>query len=87
MKWWPLWKKYEIYIYERYQDLKNSGKKEFDYYDLCKIFEYYTAIELQKEYSAEFFEYSDISPVYKENNKMTRTDTGVDLCNLVFIFK
>ena len=52
--------KYEVYIYERYKDLKNSQKEYFDYYDLCKIFEYYTAIELQKEYQSVFWEYNDI---------------------------
>ena len=28
---------YDINIYERYKDLKNSGKEVFDNYDLCKI--------------------------------------------------
>ena len=77
-----LMEKYKIYIYERYNDLKNS-KKDFDYYDLCKIFEYYTAIKLTEEHSKDFYEYMDISPDFKENNKMTRTDTGIDLCNLM----
>ena len=35
--------KYLINIYEKYSDLKNSEKKEFNNNDLWKIFEYYSA--------------------------------------------
>jgi hypothetical protein len=27
--------------------------------------------------------YDDIDPVFKEDNMMTRSDSGIDLCNLV----
>ena len=37
--------RYIINIYERYSDLKNSNKTEFDNNDLWKIFEYYCCIK------------------------------------------
>ena len=61
----------------------NSGITEFTNMDLCKIFEYYTAIKLTEEYGEYFYEYNDINPVFKEERKMTKTDTGIDLCNLI----
>ena len=39
---------YAINIYERYGDLKNSNKTEFDNNDLWKIFEYFICIKLTK---------------------------------------
>lgn len=75
--------KYNIYIYERYNDLKNSGKTEYDNYDLAKIFEYYTAIQLSNEYGRVFYEYNDISPDYKESLKMHKSDCGVDCSDMV----
>jgi len=73
---------YTINIFERYQDLKNSNKTEFNNNDLCKIFEYYSCIQLSKEYDKPFYEYNDISPEFKETNKMSRYDTGIDCCDL-----
>lgn len=73
---------YNIYIYERYNALKLSGKLEFDHYDLSKIFEYYTCIQLMKEQNKPFYEYHDIEPLFKEINKMSQNDTGIDCCNL-----
>ena len=74
--------KYLIDIYERYTNLKKSNKSEFDNNDLCKIFEYYTCIELSKEYNKPFYEYDDIDPTFKELNYMSRNDTGIDCCDL-----
>lgn len=74
--------KYKIYIYERYNDLKRSQKTEYDYYDLAKIFEYYTSIKLYEETGQLFYEYGDISPDFKEQHSMSRNDTGIDLSNL-----
>ena len=71
--------KYIINIFERYKDLKNSKKESFDNNDLCKIFEYYSCIKLSEEYKKPFYEYNDIDPTFKELNKMTRNDTGIDL--------
>jgi hypothetical protein len=60
---------YLINIFERYSDLKKSNKQELDNYDLCKIFEYYTCIKLSEEYNKLFYEYNDIDPTFKEQNK------------------
>ena len=72
---------YLSYIYERYKSLKES-KKEFDNYDLSKIFEYYTALKLTKLYEKQFYEYNDIDPNFKELHNMSKNDTGIDLCDL-----
>lgn len=39
---------YDIYIYERYKDLKKSEKIEYDNNDLSKIFEWFSCIYQQK---------------------------------------
>lgn len=74
---------YIKYIYDRYLALKNSGKEKFNNNDLCKIFEYYSAIKLSDGSSHIFYMYDDIDPVFKEDNMMTRSDSGIDLCNLI----
>jgi superfamily II DNA or RNA helicase len=74
--------KYIINIYERYLDLKNSNKPELDNNDLWKIFEYYSCLKLSEEYKKPFYEYDDIDPTFKELNKMSRNDTGIDLSDL-----
>jgi len=74
---------YAINIYERYTDLKNSNKTEFDNNDLWKIFEYFICIKLTEQYGKAFYEYNDIDPEYKETNNMSRNDTGIDCCDLV----
>jgi superfamily II RNA helicase len=72
---------YNIYIFEKYSEIKNSGK-ELDNNDLWKIFEWFSCIKLTKKYNQQFYEYNDIDPTFKEENKMSRNDTGIDLCNL-----
>jgi len=74
--------KYNIYIRDSYNGLISSGK-EIDNHDLDKIFEYYSCIQLSKKYKQQFYEYNDIDPTFKEQNKMTRNDTGIDACNLI----
>ena len=75
--------KYIINIFERYTDLKKSKKDYFDNNDLWKIFEYYSCIKLSEEYKKPFYEYDDIDPTFKELNKMTRNDTGIDCSDLL----
>ena len=75
--------KYIINIFERYTDLKKSNKQEFDNNDLWKIFEYYSCIKLSEEYNKSFYEYDDIDPNFKEINKMSRNDTGIDCSDLL----
>lgn len=50
---------------------------------LWKIFEWYSCIKLSEEYKTIFYNYDDIEPEFKEINKMSRNDTGIDACNLV----
>jgi len=78
---------YDLYvkrIYERYNDLLKAGKKPEDMtnMDLWKIFEYFTCIKLTNKYKKQFYEYEDIDPTYKENNGLTKNDTGIDASNL-----
>jgi superfamily II DNA or RNA helicase len=73
---------YKIYIYEKYIELKNSGKI-LDNNDLCKIFEWLSCIKLSEEHDKIFYEYSDIDPTFKENNMMTKNDTGIDCCDMI----
>jgi len=75
--------RYLINIFERYTDLKKSKKEQFDNNDLWKIFEYYSCIRLSEEYMKPFYEYDDIDPSFKELNKMSRNDTGIDCSDLV----
>lgn len=73
---------YQNYIYDRYNSLLKSDKLDFDNNDLCKIFEYYTAIKLYEKYGNLFYEYNDIDPNFKELNNMSKNDSGIDLCDL-----
>lgn len=73
---------YKIYIYERYNELKKSGKI-IDNYDLSKIFEWISCIYLYQLYNKPFYEYNDIDPTFKEDNNMTKNDTGIDCCDLI----
>ncbi len=76
---------YKIYIYEKFNDLINSNKRinDFNNNDLCKIFEYYSCIKLSEKYNQIFYEYGDIPIDFKENNNMSRNDTGIDASNLI----
>jgi len=75
--------KYLINIFERYTDLKKSKKQDLDNNDLWKIFEYYSCIRLSEEYQKPFYEYDDIEPSFKELNKMSRNDTGIDCSDMI----
>ena len=73
---------YNINIYERYNELKKS-KAIINNNNLNKIFEFYTCIKLIEEYKREFFEYNDITPEFKKNNKLTKYDSGIDCSDLL----
>jgi superfamily II DNA or RNA helicase len=75
-------KLYRIYIYERYKELKKADKT-IDNYDLAKIFEWYSCIYLYQQYNRSFYEYNDIDPTFKEDNQMSKNDTGIDCCDLI----
>jgi hypothetical protein len=74
--------RYKTYIYRRYLDLLNSGKKsdELTNNDLAKIFELYSCIKLSEEFKQVFFEYSDINPDFKElHNKLQKKFIVLDI--------
>src|SRR5437868_5890087 len=73
---------YNTKMAERYLDLKNSGNP-LDHYNLSKLFEYYTCIQLMHEHQRPFFEYNDIDPTFKEINQMSKQDTGIDCCDTI----
>src|SRR5579862_4298288 len=75
--------RYKTLIYERFFDLKNGSIIEPDNYQLAKIFEYYCCIKLSEEVGQIFLEYNDISPDFKEQNHMSKNDTGIDLSNTI----
>ena len=72
---------YKCHIYNIYKFLKNSNKS-IDNYNLSKIFEYYTCIILFEKYNKIFYEYNDIPCEFKENNNLTKKDSGIDCCDL-----
>lgn len=67
---------------ERFTDLKRS-EKAYDNPDLAIIFEYFSCIQLMKEYGRPFYVYNDLDPNFKEENKLSRYDTGIDACDLL----
>jgi superfamily II DNA or RNA helicase len=77
--------KYDQLIYERYNDLMILGKTKdnFTNYDLSKIFELYTCIKLEEIYHQAFYMYDDIDATFKEINRMSKNDTGIDCSNMI----
>jgi len=49
-------RRYNNYIYDIYQDLLKSGSKQKDFnnFDLAKIFEYYSCIKLTEDLKKRF---------------------------------
>ena len=76
---------YSYLIAERFNDLLNSGLfvEQLDNFQLAKIFEYYTSIKLSEIYNQNFYVYDDIDPIFKEDNRMSKRDTGIDASNLI----
>jgi hypothetical protein len=74
---------YKINIYERYKDLLNSGKTEFNNTELWKIFEWYSCINLMERDKSSYYLHEDIEPDFKELNRMSKNDTGIDFSNLI----
>ncbi len=75
---------YDEKIYWKYFDLKNSGKlpKNYDNYDLSKIFEYYSCIKITEEFNKNMYAWDDVSPDFKELNNLSQADSGIDGCDL-----
>ena len=74
---------YKINIYEKWSELKPVYSESKDNHLIAKLFEWYTCIKLSEEHKRIFYEYSDIDPDFREENKMSKTDTGIDCCNLI----
>jgi superfamily II DNA or RNA helicase len=72
-----LQKRYSIYIYELFKNLTSYTNQ-----NLCKIFEYYVCIKLKEKYNHDFYEYYDIPVEFKEENNLSKNDTGIDCCDL-----
>jgi hypothetical protein len=53
------------------------------YYKLSKIFEWFSCINLMKIYNKPFYNYEDIDNNFKEINKLTKYDSGIDACDLI----
>ena len=66
-------------IFEKIGFISDVTKATFS--QLAYIFECYSAIKLSEQYNTEFIMYDDIDPVFKEDNRLSRNDTGIDLCN------
>ncbi len=73
---------YVKYIQDIFGLLKKSGKDELTNNNLAKIFEYYSCVKLQERFDKPFYLYEDIDPNFKELNKMSYSDTGIDACDL-----
>lgn len=74
--------RYDGVIYRRYQDIKTAGV-EPDNVNMCKIFEYYICIKLSRAYNRAFYEYGDIDSTFREDNGMSKNDTGIDACDMM----
>jgi superfamily II DNA or RNA helicase len=74
--------KYQIDIYEKWSLIKDTYNETKDNKLIAKIFEYYTCIKLTEEYKRTFYEYGDIDSNFKEENKLTQNDSGIDCCDL-----
>jgi hypothetical protein len=73
---------YKINIYEKWLLIKDIYNESKDNKIISKLFEYYTCIKLTEEYKKVFYEYSNIDPDFREENKMSQTDTGIDCSDL-----
>jgi superfamily II DNA or RNA helicase len=73
---------YSIKIYEKWSEIKNIYTSNPDNKLISKIFEWYVCVNLTDQYKKIFYEYTDIDPDFREENKMSQTDTGIDCCDL-----
>jgi len=76
--------RYNYIIYKRFNDLVLSGKTKetLNNKDLSTIFEYYTCLKFNEQYKQTFLRYDDIDSTFKEENRMSHNDTGIDASNL-----
>ena len=67
------------FIYNFIKGYEDISKRNFS--ELSKPFEYYSAIIMSKEYNREIYHYNDLDMIYKEENNLSKKDTGIDLCD------
>jgi superfamily II DNA or RNA helicase len=72
---------YQEIIYENIKNYDDISKCNF--YELATPFEYYSAIMLSDKYSKNFYHYNDLDIIYKEDNNLSKNDTGIDLCDKI----
>ena len=70
---------YNEIIYNSIKDYEDISKCNF--YELAKPFEYYSAIILSNEYNRKIYHYDELDMIYKEENNLSKKDTGIDLCD------
>jgi superfamily II DNA or RNA helicase len=71
---------YTKVIYNLIKDYEDISKCNF--YELAKPFEYYSAIVLSEEYNRTVYHYDTLDMIYKEDNNLSKKDTGIDLCDM-----
>ena len=67
---------YNKVIYNLIKNYENITERNF--IELALAFEYYSAIILSNEYNC-------LNIVYKEENNLSKRDTGIDLCDKIDI--
>jgi len=72
---------YQQIIYENIKNYEDISKCNF--YELATPFEYYSAIMLSDKYNKKFYHYNDLDIIYKEDNNLSKNDTGIDLCDRI----
>ena len=68
----------EFYLRKLYHEYAKTKGQSSDNYSLSKPFEIYTCLMLSKN-DKQFYLYEDVMPDFKEINKLTVNDTGIDL--------
>ena len=74
---------YNKVIYNLIQNYENITERNF--IELALAFEYYSAIILSNEYNKQLYHYNCLDLVYKEENNLSKRDTGIDLCDKIDI--
>jgi superfamily II DNA or RNA helicase len=70
---------YDEIIFNLVKRYDNISKCNF--YELAKPFEYYSAKMLSIEYNKPIYHYNDLEMIYKEDNNLSKRDSGIDLCD------
>ena len=68
---------YDEIIFNLVKRYDNISKCNF--YELAKPFEYYSAKMLSIEYNKPIYHYNDLEMIYKEDNNLSKHDSGIDL--------